>query len=127
MLAGDADRIKLQHHLYAPLESYATNIKSYQRTAKDVFIPEDLRLKLHRKTEATLRSFASMKGRSFVCDDVLTVADSQLPNIEYFHTLTPLEAFSHRNSGLNAAMTTVFKAVSDQDGKTYCLRRIHGL
>ncbi|KAL9131340.1 MAG: hypothetical protein Q9217_000719 [Psora testacea] len=99
----------LQHHLYAPLDSYADIAKPRQRTARDVFIPEDLRIKLQKKTEATIRSFPN----------------SQLPNIEYFHTLTPLEALNHRNHVPTAITSTVYKAISEQDGKIYCLRRIH--
>ncbi|KAG8528798.1 uncharacterized protein KY384_006486 [Bacidia gigantensis] len=99
----------LQHHLYAPLEPYAANIKPFQRTAKDIFIPEDVRLKLQKKNEASLRSFPN----------------SQLPNVEYFHTLTPIEPFYSRNNIPATNPSTVFKAVSDQDGKTYSLRRLH--
>lgn len=54
-----SDDQQLQHHLYAPLDAYSQNLKPYQRSAKDVFISEDLRQRLHKKQEATLRSFAS--------------------------------------------------------------------
>ncbi|KAL9103816.1 MAG: hypothetical protein Q9163_001170 [Psora crenata] len=100
----------LQHHLYAPLDPRFDTVKANQRIAKDIFIPEGLRIKLHKKTEATLRSFSN----------------SQLPNIEYFHTLTPLEPLHQRNNISATATTTVYKAVSEEDGKTYCLRRLHG-
>ena len=91
------------------MDSYSRNTKPFQRTAKDTFIPEDLRLRLHKKSEAVLRSFPN----------------SQLPDIEYFHTLTPLEAFNQRPTTPNAPASTVFKAMSSQDGKLYCLRRSH--
>lgn len=57
---GHARLIKTQlnQNLYSPLEPHREPSKPNQRTAKDLFIPEDLRLKLHARTEATLRVFA---------------------------------------------------------------------
>ena len=49
---------QLNQNLYSPLEPHRERSKPNQRTAKDLFIPEDIRLKLHTKTEATLRVFA---------------------------------------------------------------------
>ena len=49
---------KLNQNLYSPLEPHREPSKPNQRTSKDMFIPEDIRLKLHAKTEATLRVFA---------------------------------------------------------------------
>ena len=49
---------QLNQNLYSPLEPYRESSKPNQRTAKDMFLSEDLRLKLHARTEATLRVFA---------------------------------------------------------------------
>ena len=51
-------KFELNQNLYSPLEPHREPSKPSQRTSKDMFIPEDIRLKLHAKTEATLRVFA---------------------------------------------------------------------
>ena len=51
-------KLQLNQSLYSPLEPHREPSKPNQRTSKDMFIPEDIRLKLHAKTEATLRVFA---------------------------------------------------------------------
>ena len=51
-------KFELNQNLYSPLEPHREPSKPNQRTSKDMFIPEDIRLKLHAKTEATLRVFA---------------------------------------------------------------------
>ena len=51
-------KLQLNQNLYSPLEPHREPSKPNQRTSKDMFIPEDIRLKLHAKTEATLRVFA---------------------------------------------------------------------
>ena len=51
-------KLQLNQNLYSPLEPHREPSKPNQRTSKDLFIPEDIRLKLHAKTEATLRVFA---------------------------------------------------------------------
>ena len=99
----------LQHHHYAPLEPSREVIKPNQRVAKDLFLPENIRQRLHDKNEAFLRIFPN----------------STLPTIEYFHTLTPLQGSSHSSTARSSPINTVYKAVSERDGKTYCLRRIH--
>ena len=101
----------LQHHHYAPLEPSRETTKPNQRTAKDFFITEDIRQRLHDKNEAFLRVFAN----------------STLPTVDFFHTLTPLQGISPSNQAHYGHASTVYKAVSERDGKTYCLRRIHDL
>jgi len=101
----------LQHHHYAPLEPSRETTKPNQRTAKDLFISEDLRQRLHDKSEAFLRIFPN----------------STLPAIDFFHTLTPLQGASHSNQARYGHANTIYKAVSERDGKTYCLRRFHDL
>lgn len=93
------------------MEPSRETTKPNQRTAKDFFIPEDIRQRLHDKSEAYLRVFPN----------------STLPAIDFFHTLTPLQGTSQANHIRHRHANTVYKGVSDRDGKTYCLRRIHDL
>ena len=101
----------LQHHHYAPLEPLRETTKGNQRVGKDLFIPEDMRQRLHDKSEAFLRVFPN----------------STLPTVDFFHTLTPLQGVSQPNHARYQHSNTVYKAVSERDGKTYCLRRFHDL
>ena len=62
----DRARLKenqLNQNLYSPLEPHREPSKSNHRTGRDMFIPEDIRLKLHTRTEATLRVFAGRRVR----------------------------------------------------------------
>ena len=63
-------KTQLNQNLYSPLEPHREPSKPNQRTAKDLFIPEDLRLKLHARTEATLRVFAGklLRYRTSQCN-----------------------------------------------------------
>lgn len=50
-----------------------------------------------------------------------------IPAVEHFHTLTPLTSVNQQQSQtLRGYPSTTYKAVSAKDGRTYCLRRIHG-
>ena len=49
------------------------------------------------------------------------------PAVEHYHTLTPLTAVNQQqNQTWHGYSSTTYKAVSAKDGRTYCLRRIHG-
>ena len=49
------------------------------------------------------------------------------PTVEHYHTLTPLTGANQQQSQtLHGYISTIYKAVSAGDGRTYCLRRIHG-
>ena len=49
------------------------------------------------------------------------------PAVEHYHTLTPLTAVNQQqNQTWHGYSSTTYKAVSTKDGRTYCLRRIHG-
>lgn len=50
---------KLQHHLYAAWGPSREPLQPNQRSARDLFIPEDLRQTLQKKTDATLATFPS--------------------------------------------------------------------
>lgn len=52
-------RYQLLHHLYAAWGQYREPLQPNQRTAKDLFIAEDLRQSLQKRTEATLATFPS--------------------------------------------------------------------
>ena len=79
-------KTQLNQNLYSPLEPHREPSRPNQRTAKDMFIPEDLRLKLHARTEATLRVFAGklLRYRTFKYD---------------FVAIRPSESFSNEYTG----------------------------
>ncbi|CAD6570943.1 MAG: PAB-dependent poly(A)-specific ribonuclease subunit 3 [Alectoria sarmentosa] len=100
---------QLNHNLYSPLEPHREPSKPNQRTGKDMFILEDLRLKLFARTEATLRVFAV----------------TNIPAVDPYHTLTPLTTVNQQQSQTFRGYSSItYKAVSAKDGRTYCLRRI---
>ena len=52
---------------------------------------------------------------------------TNIPAVEHYHTLTPLTTLHQQQSQtLHGYVSTIYKAVSAKDGRTYCLRRIHG-
>lgn len=50
----------VQYHLYAPIGPHSTNLAGYQRNVHDLFIPNDLREELQKKSSATLQTLPSM-------------------------------------------------------------------
>ncbi|KAI4196107.1 MAG: hypothetical protein LQ350_006770 [Teloschistes chrysophthalmus] len=101
---------QLQHHLYAALPPHRDLNQPNQRTAKDLFIPENLRQTLARKTEANL----------------MTIPNSSLPAVAHYHSLVPLIHNSQKNAGVFGYLSHAYKATSGNDGKAYCLRRLQG-
>ncbi|KAL8825995.1 MAG: hypothetical protein Q9170_007580, partial [Blastenia crenularia] len=102
---------QLQHHLYAALPTHRDLKQANQRTAKDFFIPEDLRQNLTRKAEASL----------------MTMPNSSLPHaIAHYHSLVPLVHNNQKNTTLFGYQSQAYKATSGHDGKMYCLRRLQG-
>lgn len=57
---------------------------------------------------------------------MLTDLDSQLPVVEHFHTLVPLDTSNHKNATVFGFPSWVYKAVSSKNGLTYVLRRVAG-
>jgi hypothetical protein len=56
------------------------------------------------------------------------LADSTLPpSIAHFQSLVPLVHNNQKNANLFGYSSWIYKAVSSQDGKSYCLRRLQGL
>ena len=102
----------VQYHLYAPIGPYSHNLLPYQRTVHDLFIPNDFREEIHKRSVATLQ----------------TLPNSQLPNhIENYHSLVPLDTTPHKGSTVFGGFTSwVYKAQSSQTGQFYVLRRVEG-
>ncbi|KAF2726055.1 hypothetical protein K431DRAFT_214020 [Polychaeton citri CBS 116435] len=100
----------LNYHLYASIAPYRANLMSYQRSASDFFIPDDLRQDLQQKSEATLQTFAN----------------SMLPNVEHFHSLVALDTSNQRGPSTFGYPSHLYKATSSKDGNHYVLRRIEG-
>ncbi|ETI19969.1 hypothetical protein G647_08984 [Cladophialophora carrionii CBS 160.54] len=101
----------VQYHQYAPIGHYNPNLAQYQRTVHDLFIPNDLREDIQKKSAAALQ----------------TLPNSQLPShIECYHSLVPLDT-NHKNSNLLGGYTTwVYKAQSSANGHFFVLRRVEG-
>ncbi|KAK5302377.1 PAB-dependent poly(A)-specific ribonuclease subunit 3 [Exophiala xenobiotica] len=101
----------VQYHQYAPIGPFNANLAPYQRTVHDLFIPNDLREEIQKKSAATLQ----------------TLPNSQLPShIENYHSLVPLDT-SHKSSAIFGGYTSwVYKAQSNANGHFFALRRIEG-
>lgn len=100
----------LQYHLYAPIGPHREDLLAYQRLTHDFFMPEKLREDLQKKSEATLQ----------------VMPNSQLPNLDNFHTLVALDTSHHKSATVFGFPGWVYKATSSKNGKMYCLRRLEG-
>lgn len=101
----------LQHHLYAPVGPYREDLQPYQRHTADFFLPENVRLDLQKRAEAALQ----------------VMPNSQLPQLDNFHSLVALDTTTHRKSASLFGHTSwVYKATSIKTGRLYCLRRLEG-
>ncbi|ROT41658.1 PAB-dependent poly(A)-specific ribonuclease subunit PAN3 [Sodiomyces alkalinus F11] len=98
----------LQYHLYAPLGQPRDGLLPYQRQTHDFFLPEKLREDAQRKLEAAHQ----------------VLANSALPNVDHFTSLVPLDTNNRESSTIFGYTSWVYKAVSQENGRTYCLRRI---
>jgi len=86
-------------------------LEGYQRLVHDLFMAQDLREDLQKKSEATLR----------------VLPTSNLPAaIAHFHSLYPLDTSASKNASLFGYPTSIYKAKSAQDGRYYALRRVEG-
>ncbi|KAL8789986.1 MAG: hypothetical protein Q9213_000872 [Squamulea squamosa] len=102
---------QLQHHLYAALPPHRELSQPNQRTARDFFIPENLRQTLARKSEASR----------------MTIPNSTLPpTIAHYHSLVPLVNNSQKTNTLFGYQNHAYRAESNIDGRLYCLRRLQG-
>ena len=63
----------------------------------------------------------------FSCNRLRAFSVMNTPAVEPYHTLTPLTAVNQQQSQTwRGYSSTTYKAVSAKDGRTYCLRRVHG-
>lgn len=109
--AGPAFAPPVQYHLYAPVGPHNQNLLSYQRNVHDLFIPNDFREELQKKSAATLQ----------------TLPNTTLPaQIDYFHSLVPLDLSQQKNAAIFGYPSWVYKAQSSKDGNFYALRRLEG-
>ncbi|KAJ9616509.1 PAB-dependent poly(A)-specific ribonuclease subunit 3 [Cladophialophora chaetospira] len=104
----------VQYHMYAPIGHYNPNLTPYQRSVHDLFIPNELREDIQKKSAAALQ----------------TLPNSQLPNhIESYHSLVPLDTnhASHKGANIFGPYTTwVYKTQSSANGQFFVLRRVEG-
>ncbi|KAI1916372.1 PAB-dependent poly(A)-specific ribonuclease subunit 3 [Ophidiomyces ophidiicola] len=109
--AQSAFQQPVQYHLYAPVGPHNQNILGYQRNVHDLFLPNSFREELQKKAAATLQ----------------TLPNSQLPaQIDYFHSLVPLDLSHQKNAAIFGYPSWVYKAQSSKDGNFYVLRRLEG-
>ncbi|TPX19294.1 PAB-dependent poly(A)-specific ribonuclease subunit 3 [Coccidioides immitis] len=109
--AHNAFQQPVQYHLYAPIGPHNQNILGYQRNIHDLFLPNSFREELQKKAAATLQ----------------TLPNSQLPTqIDYFHSLVPLDLSHQKNAAIFGYPSWVYKAQSSKDGNFYALRRLEG-
>lgn len=102
----------LQYHLYAPVGPARSDLQAYQRQAHDFFIPPEMREDLQKKSAATRQVMHS----------------SQLPDVQPYHSLVPLEGLKSGQSSLfGSTVCWVYKATSKKNGHVYCLRRLQGV
>ncbi|KAF7533632.1 hypothetical protein G7054_g6904 [Neopestalotiopsis clavispora] len=101
----------LQYHLYAPVGPARSDLAAYQRQAHDFFISNEFREDLQKKSAATRQIMQS----------------SQLPDVQPYHSLVPLEGPKNGQSSLfGNVVCWVYKATSKKNGHVYCLRRLQG-
>ena len=100
----------LQYHLYAPVGPHREDLMPYHRMSHDFFMPEKLREEYQRKTEASLQ----------------IMQNSQLPQMENYHSLVPLDTTHRKNTSTFGYPSWVYKATSSKTGNLYCLRRLEG-
>jgi PAB-dependent poly(A)-specific ribonuclease subunit 3 len=99
-----------QYHLYVPMGPYRENLLAYQRTAHDFFISDELREDLQRKSDAAQQ----------------ILPNSALPQVDYFHSLVPLDKSNQKNPMTFGYPSWIYKTMSGRDGQMYALRRIEG-
>ncbi|KAA8651660.1 PAN-complex poly(A)-binding subunit PAN3 [Aspergillus tanneri] len=101
----------VQYHLYAPIGPHSQNTLGYQRNVHDLFLPNEFREELQKKTAATLQ----------------ILPNTQLPaQVDYFHSLVPLDLNHQKNAAIFGFPSWVYKAQSSKDGNFYALRRLEG-
>jgi PAB-dependent poly(A)-specific ribonuclease subunit 3 len=54
------------------------------------------------------------------------LSDSQLPILDHYHTLVPLDTNHNKNAAVFGYPSWVYKAISSKNGNVYVLRRLEG-
>lgn len=101
----------LQHHLYAPAPPPRLQIAlpPYETSATTMFIPNELRLELQKRNEATLQ----------------TIPRLTLPeHVHVYHLLVPIDRTYDPALKTWKVALTVYKLFSNIDGNPYALRRL---
>ncbi|KAK9777275.1 putative PAN2-PAN3 deadenylation complex subunit PAN3 [Seiridium cardinale] len=97
------------YHLYAPVGQHRSDLTPYQRQPHDFFMSNDLREELQRKS----------------ADARQVLHNSQLPDVQPYHSLVPLEGPKNNQYSLfGSTVCWVYKATSKKNGHVYCLRRL---
>ncbi|KAF8473436.1 hypothetical protein BDZ91DRAFT_770578 [Kalaharituber pfeilii] len=100
----------LQYHLYAPIGPHKQNLDANQRNIHHLFISDNLREELQRKSEASLQ----------------TLQNVGLPQVDAYHSLVPLDLSNQKSTQIFGYPSWIYKAFSSGDGKAYALRRVEG-
>lgn len=119
----------MQYHQYAPIGHYSTNLAPYQRSVHDLFIPDDLREEIQKKSAAALQTLPSteLAIHTALAQCTYMPPDSQLPNhIESYHSLVPLDTNQKSSNIFGGYTSWVYKAQSSANGHLFALRRIEG-
>ena len=98
---------------------------AYQKLTHDFFLPPEIREDLQKKNEAT-RQVMPSKFAFPIQSNLLTTVDSQLPTLEHYHTLVPLDTNHNKNAAVFGFPSWVYKAISHKSGNVYALRRLEG-
>lgn len=103
----------MNYHLYAPEPPphVEMNKQPNERSISDLFIPNKLREYIQQKNEASLRSIAN--------------SQLNLPlHIGPYHSLYPIDKHFDKTDKAFGYPSTVFKCISNLDGRMYCMRRL---
>ncbi|GME97748.1 unnamed protein product [Ambrosiozyma monospora] len=106
----------MNYHLYAPQAPphIDLNKKANERTVADIFIPDRLREYIQRKNEESLKSIPNTQaGLPF--------------HVNQYHSLFPIDQNFDRSVKSFGFVSTVYKCMSNDDGRLYTMRRIEGV
>jgi hypothetical protein len=100
-----------QYHQYAPVGPHNPTLLGYQRNVHDLFLPNDFREEIQKRTAATLQ----------------TIPNLHLPaHVESYHSLVPLDTNQKSSTILSGYSSWIYKAQSSSSAKFFALRRIEG-
>ncbi|KAG7902608.1 hypothetical protein KL925_001500 [Ogataea polymorpha] len=106
----------INYHLYAgqPPPHIQHHLKPHERTVADLFIPNDLREEIQKKNEESLRT--------------ISATQSGLPiHVNQYHSLCPIDQKFETSAKSFGYMSSVYKVMSNLDGKLYTMRRLENV